>query len=96
MLNLWKIIKFHSRKRKRIGKPWATVTLQATGLNECTLYYYYVEVTDDIAIVSNAKNSQRTYCSGNAYSCSGSTNYCSGTTTTSCTCSHGRTYQHDS
>jgi len=71
------------------GASGTTVTLQATGLNEYTVYYYYVVVTDNIATVESGKgNNQRTYCPGNAYSCSGSTNYCSGSTTT---CS-GNTY----
>lgn len=85
----------YTAKATTSGAAGQAVTLQATGLSEYTLYYYYVEVTDTIATVSNAKNSQRTYCPGNTYSCNGSTNYCSGSTRTcsgnTYTCTNGYT-----
>ncbi len=55
------------------------VTLQATGLNQYTTYYYYVEVTDGKEKAKSTTSSVKTYCPGTGLTCNGPF-----TTTTTC------------
>ena len=52
----------YSEKAKQTANANTKVSLQATGLNMYTSYYYYVTVTDGIVTTTSSKNTVKTYC----------------------------------